>query len=99
MRVEMNWYAELLLQCANQLLCGERLADASHVFDRKQVGAGFFKFLGQIDVILQVELGSGRIENVTAVADSCFTKRAVRPYGINGQFQIRHPIQRIEYAE
>ena len=99
MRVEVDRHADFLLQRAHQLARRPRPAHAGHVLDAQDVCAGALDLARQLQVIVQTELGSARIEQVRCVAQRCFTQCAGFQHCIDGHARILDPVHRIEHAE
>lgn len=67
--VEVQRQADLFLQRLDQGGNRSRLADAGHVLDTDDVGTGFLKLFGEIDVVSQVEFRPAAVEEVAGVAE------------------------------
>jgi hypothetical protein len=99
MGVEMDRQADFLLERQHQLPGGAGLTDAGHVLDAQDVGAGLFELFGEIHVVLEVVLGTRRIEQVTRVADGRLAEGAGLDDGVHGHPHIVHPVQGVEDPE
>ena len=97
--VKVNRQADGFVQGLDQSASGKRLTEPRHVLDGQQVGAPFFQFLGEVDVVLQRVLVPLRIEHIAGVADRGFAEAAVVTDGSDCHLHVRHPVERIEHPE
>ena len=67
--VEVDGEADLLLQRLDQREGGRGLEEPGHVLEAEDVGAGVAQLLAHGDVVFQVVLGAGGVEDVAGVAD------------------------------
>ncbi len=58
-----------------------------------------FELTGQVDVVLQVVLGSLRIEDVARVADRRFADGVGLEHGVHRDAHVGHPVEGVEHAE
>ena len=97
--VEVDRQADLLAQGLDQPLGRVRLAEPGHVLDGDQVGPALLQLLRHRDVVLQVVLGPGGVEDVAGVADGRLAEGAGLADGLEGDLHVRDPVQRVEDAE
>ena len=98
-RVEVDRNPDLLLQRFDQLLGRVRLAQPGHVLNGEDVRAHPLQFLGQLDVVRQVVLLAGRVEDVGRVADGRLADHPCIDHRLHRHLHVRHPVQGIEHAK
>ncbi len=97
--MEVQRQADFFLQRLDQRADGARFADAGHVFDADDVGAGLLQLSGEVDVVLEVEFRAALVEQVAGVAQGAFAQRTALDDGIHGDTHVVHPVQRVEDTE
>ena len=63
------------------------------------VSSQFAQLLGHADVVLQVVLGPGGVEDVAGVADRRLADGAALDHRLHRRPHVGHPVERIEHAE
>ena len=97
--VEVDRDADLVSQGLHEPAGRERLAEACHVFDGEHVGAELLQFLGELHVVVERILRPLRVEHVAGVADRRLADRAALEHRVDRHLHVRHPVERVEYAE
>ena len=97
--MEMNRQAHLLLERRHQLAGGGRFAQARHIFDAKDMGAGLFKFFRHRDVVLQRVFLFIGIGEIAAVANCGLAQATGLADLVDRDPHILDPVQAIEDAE
>jgi hypothetical protein len=97
--VEMDGYADLVLQCRDEFTRGARSTQPGHVLDAEDVSAGGLEFTRHPDVVLEIVLGATRVAEVAGVADGRLRQLARCEHGIDRDAHVLHPVERIEDPE
>ena len=100
MGVQVNGNGQVLFQLGYECFSCQRLEQACHVFDGQQMGTFILKAAGQVEVVLKVVLGAGRVADVAGVANAGLSQGAGffahRP---DAHLHGVEPVERIEDPE
>jgi hypothetical protein len=82
-----------------RILAACRLQQACHVLDAKDMGAGSFQFLRQIDVVFQIIFRTRTVEHVAGVAEHALAEFSGFLDRIHGNAHVLNPVQAVKDAE
>ena len=88
-----------LAQRLEQHACRRRLQQPGHVLDGDDMGAGLLQLLGQRDVVFQVVLGAGGVEDIAGVADRRFAELVLGAHRVHRDPHVVDPVEAVEDAE
>ena len=88
MGVKVNGEADFFLQGLDEFLRGVGTAEAGHILDGEKVGAHFFQFFREADVVFEGKLIAFLVEDVAGVAEGGFADTVGRVDGLHGDAEI-----------
>ena len=92
-RVEMEGHTPVALEGGKERARCPRLAQARHVLDRNDVGAGALELPGRFHVIPERIFTFGRVEQVSGIANGGLDDLAGLAYRVNGYPHVVDPVQ------
>jgi len=97
--VEVNRNADLFFQGLDQLVSGHRFQETRHILNSQNMGSPLFQFLGHANVVIQIILLSGLVENIAGVADAGFCNLTLIQRLIESDFHTLNPVERVKDTE
>src|SRR5207244_1807863 len=82
-----------------QFAGGVGAAESGHVLDAEQGGSGGFQLAGQTHIVVQVVLGTRRIEDIARIAEGGLGDHARLSYRLDGRQHGGNVVERIEDTE
>ena len=97
--VEVDGQPDLASQRLHQRAGRARPAHARHVLDAEDLRARLLELPGQVDVVAQVPLRAGGVEQIARVAHRRLAQRSGAAHGVDRDAHVVDSVQRVEDAE
>ena len=92
-RMQMNRNTDFLLERSDQLRSSGWLEKSRHILDAEDVSPAFFEFFCHSYIVIKRVFGSGRIQNISGIAEARFRDHALIESFVKCNFHALNPVE------